>query len=109
MTRELDVGDIRVEMIIEPATTGPNDYHLYLFDRETGEQVRRVKGMTLRLTQPEEGIGPITLDVPYKNAAHYELLGPALSVPGTWDVALDVRVSRFDLFTARTEIEVSSR
>ena len=109
VTRELDVGEIRVEMIIEPATTGPNDYHLYLFDRETGEQVRRVKDMTLRLTQPEEGIGPITLEVPYKNAAHYELLGPALSVPGTWDVALDVRVSRFDLYTARTEIEVSSR
>ena len=105
-TRELDIGDIRVEMIIEPATTGPNDYHFYLFDRETGAQVRRVEEMTLRLAQPDEGIGPISLDVPYKSPAHYELLGPALGVPGEWDVALDVRLSRFDLETARTEIEV---
>ncbi len=105
-TRQLDIGDIRIEMIIEPATTGPNDYHFYLFDRETGAQVRRVKEMTLRLTQPEEDIGPITTEVPYKSPAHYELLGPALSVPGTWEVALDIRLSRFEAQTARTQIEV---
>ena len=43
------------------------------------------------------------------NAAHYELLGPALGVPGRWEVALDVRVSKFDAYTARTEIEVAPR
>ena len=107
--RQLDLGEIRVEMIIEPATVGPNDYHLYLFDRETGEQVDRVKQITLRLTQPERGVGPISLDVPYKSPAHYELLGPALGVPGTWEVDVDLRVSKFDVLTAETEIEVGSR
>jgi copper transport protein len=108
VNRELDLGGIRAELIIEPATTGPNDYHVYLFDRETGAQVRRVKGVVLRLEQPEEGIGPISLEMPYKSPAHYELLGPALGVTGDWDAALDVRVSRFDVFTARTEFEVRS-
>jgi len=107
--RRLDLGEIRVEMIIEPATVGPNDYHLYLFDRETGEQIDRVRQITLRLTQPERGVGQISLDVPYKSPAHYELLGPALGVPGTWEVDVDVRVSRFDVLTAETEIEVGSR
>ncbi len=107
--RQLDLGDIRLEMIIEPASVGPNDYHLYLFDRETGEQIDRVKQITLRLTQPDRGIGPITLDVPYKSPAHYELLGPALGVPGTWDIDVDLRVSKFEVLTAKTEIEVASR
>jgi len=108
VSRELDLGPIRAELIIEPATTGPNDYHLYFFDRETGEQVRRVKEAAIRLEQTEEGIGPVTLDIPYKSPAHYELLGPALSVTGEWDAAVDVRVSKFDSFTARTEFEVRS-
>ena len=76
---------------------------------ETGEQIDRVKQITLRLTQPDRGIGPITLDVPYKSPAHYELLGPALGVPGTWDVDVDLRVSKFEVLTAETEIEVASR
>ena len=56
---ELDLGPMRLEMVIEPAKTGPNDFHLYLFNRKTGAQVDRVKELTVRLTQPEKDIGPI--------------------------------------------------
>ena len=106
VTRSLDVGPLRLELVIEPATTGPNDYHFYFFDAETGAQVDRVKDVTLRLTQPDREVGPISLEIPFKNAAHYELLGPALPVPGSWEVAVDVRTSKFDQHTARTTMEV---
>ena len=106
---ELDLGPMRLEMVIEPAETGPNDFHLYLFNRQTGAQVNRVKQLTVRLTQPDKDIGPITLDIPRKGPAHYELLDQALGVPGRWEVAVDARVSAFDVYSDETEIEVRSK
>jgi copper transport protein len=103
---ELDLGPMRLEMVIEPAKVGPNDFHLYLFNRKTGAQVGRVKQMTVRLTQPEKDIGPITLDIPRKGPAHYELLDQALGVPGEWEVEVDARVSAFDAYTATADIDV---
>jgi copper transport protein len=106
VVRELDLGPMRVQLDIEPARAGPNDYHVYLFDRRTGAQVSRVDEVTLRMTQPEKEIGPIRLAIPRKGPAHYELLGPPLGVKGTWEAELSLRVSEFDQYTARTEFDV---
>lgn len=105
VVRELDVGPMRLQMDIEPAKVGPNDYHLYLFNRRTGAQAD-VKQVTLRLRQRDKDIGPFKLDIPRKGPAHYERLGPPLGVPGEWEAEIDVRVSKFDQFTARTKFEV---
>ena len=105
VVRELDVGPMRLQMDIEPAKVGPNDYHLYLFNRRTGAQVD-VKQVTLRLRQRDKDIGPFKLDIPRKGPAHYERLGPPLGVPGEWEAQIDVRVSKFDQFTARTKFDV---
>jgi copper transport protein len=105
-TSELDLGPMRLEMVIEPATTGPNDFHLYLFDRKTGAQLDKVEELTVRLTQEEESIGPIKVEIPRKGPAHYEKLDEALGVPGTWEVQVDARVNEFDAYTARDTFEV---
>jgi copper transport protein len=107
--RELDLGPMRLELDIEPATVGPNDYHRYLFDRRTGAQVDRVKELTVRLRQRERGIGPITLDIPRKGPAHYELRDSPLGVPGEWEATITARVSDFDAHIARTRFEVRPR
>jgi copper transport protein len=106
-TRELDLGPMRLEMVVEPPKVGPNDFHLYFFDRRSGAQVDRVKELTVRVEQHDKGVGPLTLRVPRKGPAHYELLDQALGVPGTWDVTVDARVSEFDSYTAHTRIHVS--
>ena len=103
---ELDLGPMRLEMVIEPATTGPNDFHLYFFDRKSGAQIDRVEEVTVSLTQPEKRIGPIKVVIPRKGPAHYEQLDEALGVPGTWEVRVDARVNEFDAFSARDTIEV---
>jgi copper transport protein len=109
VVRELDVGPMRLQMDIEPATTGANDFHLYLFDRRTGAQVDRVEQLTVRLVQRDKGIGPITLDIPRKGPAHYELLSATLGVPGTWDATVTARVSDFDEYAAKTRFEIRRR
>lgn len=106
---ELDLGPMRLEMVIEPARTGPNDLHLYLFDRRSGAQIDKVEQLTLSLTQPDRDIGPIRLEIPRKGPAHYELLDQALGVPGTWDIRVDARVSDFDAYTAQTQIDVRKK
>ncbi|HEX2087310.1 MAG TPA: copper resistance protein CopC [Solirubrobacteraceae bacterium] len=105
-TSELDLGPMRLEMVIEPATTGPNDFHLYFFDRRTGAQIDRVEEVTVSLTQEEKRIGPIRIEIPRKGPAHYEQLDEALGVPGEWQVQVDARVSEFDAYSARDVIEV---
>ncbi|CAA9410719.1 MAG: Copper resistance protein D, partial [uncultured Quadrisphaera sp.] len=97
--RELDLGPMRLQLDIEPGDVGPADYHLYLFDRRTGAQVDRVEELTVQLVQPEKGIGPITLDIPRKGPAHYELRDSTLGVSGTWRAAITARVSEFDQYT----------
>lgn len=104
--RELNLGPMRLQMDIEPATVGPNDYHLYLFDRRTGAQIDRVDQLTVRLVQRDKDIGPITLDIPRKGPAHYELRNSTLGVRGTWQATVTARVSEFDEYSAKTKFEV---
>ncbi|MDX6681961.1 MAG: copper transport protein [Solirubrobacteraceae bacterium] len=109
VVRELDLGPMRLQMDVEPAAVGPNDYHLYLFDRRTGAQIDRVEQLTVRLVQRDKAIGPITLDVPRAGRAHYELRDSALGVRGTWEATVVARVSDFDEYSATTRFEVRGR
>ena len=104
--RELDLGPMRLQMDIEPGTVGPNDLHLYLFDRRTGAQIDRVEELTVELVQPDKGIGPIKLDIPRKGPAHYELRNSTLGVGGEWKATVTARVSEFDEYAAKTEFEL---
>lgn len=104
--RELDLGPMRLQMDIEPGDAGPTDYHLYLFDRRTGAQIDRVEQLTVQLVHPEKDIGPITLDIPRKGPAHYELLNSPIGVSGDWVATVTVRVSEFDEYSAKTEFEI---
>ena len=109
VVRELDLGPMRLQIDIEPATVGPNDYHLYLFDRRTGAQIDRVEELTISLVQRDKKIGPITIDIPRKGPAHYELRNSALGVRGTWNATVTARVSDFDEYSAKTQFEVRPR
>jgi len=104
--RTLDLGPMRLEMVAEPPKAGPVDFHLYLFDRQTGAQIRRVEQLTVELTHPQKRIGPIRLEIPLKGPAHYELLDHPIGVPGDWQMKVTARVSEFDEYTANATVEV---
>ena len=104
--RNVDMGPLRLQMVIEPQKVGANTAHLYFYDRATGEQYDRLKELTMRLTQPDKKIGPIVMRVPRQSFAHYELRGLTFGVPGTWQIRVEARVSEFDQYTGRTSIDV---
>lgn len=103
---ELDLGPMHLEVWIEPARSGPNDFHLYFFDRRTGAQIDAVKEVTVRLARPGDQIPPIKLKIPRKNAAHYELLDQPIGISGGWNAEVTARISSFDAYTATTKIEI---
>lgn len=103
--RELVLGPMRMQMVAEPARVGSNAFHLYLFDRRTGAQIDRVDEMLMTLDHPGEGLN-FRIPVGRKGPAHYEVLGQPLPAAGRWRIRVEVRVGDFDLYTARTTIEV---
>ena len=109
VVRELDLGPLRLQLDIEPASVGPQDFHLYLFDRRTGAQIDRVEQLTVALVQRDKGIGPLTLDIPRKGPAHYELRNSNLGIGGTWDATVTARVSEFDEYAAKFRFEIRPR
>ena len=48
-----ELGPARMEVTVDPARAGPNQVHLYLFDRRDGAQFDRVKELASRAAEPE--------------------------------------------------------
>ena len=48
-----DIGPARLEMTVDPARVGPNEMHVYLFDRRTGAQWDETLEMTVTAEMPE--------------------------------------------------------
>jgi copper transport protein len=102
-TPVLDLGPLRLEMSIEPGSTGTNAAHLYFFDRRTGAQVDTIDRLRLELTPPEGR--PRSVTVPRKSFAHYQLDRLALPEAGTWTVRVLVAAGE-RRHEGRAEIEV---
>jgi copper transport protein len=92
-------GPARVELTVDPARVGANQVHLYLFDRRDGRQLD-VPEVKVSAALPSRGIAPITLEPERAGPGHQIVRSAALGVPGTWRLAVDVRVSDFDQYRA---------
>ena len=48
-----DIGPARLELTVDPARVGPNELHVYLFDRASGRQYDATKELTVTAELPE--------------------------------------------------------
>jgi copper transport protein len=101
-----DIGPARLEMTVDPARVGPNEIHVYLFDRRTGAQYEATKELTVTAELPEKRIAPIELHSTKAGPGHYVISGATLSVAGDWTIELAARVSEFDEHRARVEVPI---
>ena len=53
------LGPARAELTVEPARPGPNEIHLYLFNRRDGRQYDAPKELRVEASLPERGIQPV--------------------------------------------------
>jgi copper transport protein len=103
---EANIGPARMEVTIDPARVGPNEMHMYLFDRRDGSQFDATKELTVTAEMREKRIAPIELDATKAGPGHYVVSGAAFGVSGTWSVVIAARVSDFDEYRASFEAPI---
>ena len=102
-----DLGPARAELTVEPALAGPNEVHVYFFDRADGRQWDATRQLTATASLPDRDIAPIALDPRKAGPGHYVIGGAPLAPAGDWTLELVARVSEFDEY--RTTFEVPIR
>jgi copper transport protein len=100
------LGPARMELTVDPARPGPNQLHLYLFDRRDGTQFDRVKELRLTARLPERRIGPLALRAHKAGPGHYVVRHAHIAPAGDWRLEVSARVSEFDAYTATLEVPV---
>jgi copper transport protein len=105
VTREAAVGPAHLQLTADPATVGPNQLHLYLFDHRTGAQYTAAKQVTVTAALPAKGIAPIPLDVRRAGPGHAIGTG-TFGVAGDWRLTVTVRVSDFDEYVTHLTIPI---
>ena len=101
-----DIGPARLEVTVDPARVGPNEMHVYLFDRRDGSQFDATEELTVTAELPEKRIAPIELEPTKAGPGHYVVSGAALGVAGTWNVEIVSRVSDFDEYRAQLHVPI---
>jgi copper transport protein len=108
VTREADVGPAHMQLTVDPATTGPNEVHLYLFDHRSGAQFGGAKEVRATAALPAKGIDGLPLDLHTAGPGH--LTGTAtLPVSGDWQLTVAVRVSDFDEYVAHLTLPIKEK
>jgi copper transport protein len=101
-----DIGPARLQMTVDPARVGPNEIHLYLFDRASGRPYRGAKELMIHAELPEKGIAAMHLDPTRAGPGHYVVSGAALGVAGDWMLDVAVRVSDFDEHETHVKVPI---
>jgi copper transport protein len=89
------IGPTRAEITVDPARTGPNQLHVYLFDTKTGAPFEGTEELRVTAELPAKQIAKITLDPHRAGPGHYVVDGAGFGVSGEWTVEATVRVSDF--------------
>ena len=93
-----------VELSALPSRTGYFETALVLRD-PAGRPLLPVRPPTVELTEPQQALGPLPLEVHEVGPGQYHAFGE-VPVPGTWDVDIAVRISDFDLATGTASAAV---
>ena len=93
-----------VQVSVDPASTGPNILHVYLFDEEG--RLTQPQDIRVTLTEAAQQIGPLDVDLVPGGPGHVVGDGMAVPSPGTWTLSVIVRLDEFTATTASTDIRV---
>jgi copper transport protein len=106
-SKNVRTGPLEVELTVDPARTGANAVHVYLFRASDGAPFAATKELTLEARLPSKSIGPLTGTVHRAGPGHYVADALTLAPGGTWRVTVTDRVSAFDEYTTTFSVPVS--
>jgi len=88
------LGDIELNMTVEPARTGPNVIHVYTY-KESG-QPAPTAAMKLSATLPSQNLGPLRIPLQRIGPFHYTVSGATFPQPGDWQMRIEARRGQFE-------------
>jgi copper transport protein len=100
------MGPLDLELTVDPAAVGVNEMHVYLFRARDGTPFTGTKELTVRVSQPGKGIGPIDAHLRSGGPGHYLADALTLSPGGKWQIEVTDRVSEFDQYSTKATIDV---
>jgi copper transport protein len=100
------MGPIDLELTVDPAAVGVNEMHVYLFRARDGTPFTATKELTVRVSQPGKGIGPIEARMRSGGPGHFLADALTLSPGGTWQIEVIDRVSDFDEYATKATVHV---
>ncbi len=106
-SKNVRTGPLEVELTVDPARTGANAVHVYVFRASDGAPFAATKELTVEARLPSKSIGPLTTTVHRAGPGHYVADALTLAPAGTWRVTVTDRVSDFDEYTASFSVPVS--
>jgi len=101
----LELGsDARLDLTVTPVRRGLNSIQVLITDRD-GTPVEVGQAPRLQVSSKDAGVGPMNRDLTAAGAGRWEARVD-LPLPGTWQVAVAVRLDRFDEPVVITEVDV---
>ncbi len=105
VTVTADLGDGTVDVTIDPARPGRNDFHVYLYDAD-GKVDDRYDTASFRLELPEQDLGPFDREPVRAAPGHFQLVGADLPLGGTWSLTITVKPDKFTETQATVTFDV---
>jgi copper transport protein len=98
------LGDLELNLVVDPAAAGRNQIHLYLTD-ESG-QPTDVDEATVSATLASRQIGPLRLKAHRAGPGHFVVHGAQLALAGDWQLRVETRRGEFDADAASVSIPI---
>ncbi len=98
------LGDLELNLVVDPATAGRNQIHLYLTN--SSGQPTDVDEATVSATLASRQIGPLRLEAHQAGPGHFLVHGAQLALAGDWQLRVEVRRGEFDSATATVSVPI---
>ncbi len=98
------LGNIELNMTMEPARTGPNVIHIYTFT-QSGVPAPTA-AMKLTATLPSQNLGPLSVPLQRIGPFHYTVSGATFPQPGDWQMTIEARRGQFEALTQTLTVPI---
>ena len=100
-----DFGDGTMEVVVDPAKSGPNDLHIYLRDADGGID-STYDEVTIALELPAQDLGPLDVTPVRAGPGHFQVVNTDLPLAGEWTMTVVAKPDRFTEVTGKATFQV---
>lgn len=93
-----------VQLTVDPARSGPNTVHLYLFDDSGAVGDADADELTVKAEQKADKIGPLELTLVKAGRGHWVGTGTNLPIAGDWTFTVTVTEGEFDSWVVEATV-----